>query len=227
MIRHILFDLDNTLYPAQAGLMAELDRRIARYFARELGLRLPRAEQLQAEYCWQYGSCTEGVLHDAHLDLEGFLTEVHDIPVERYLTPNPTLDVFLQQLRPKKWIFTNAPAEYAQRVLKALGVAAHFRRIFDIRFLDCVGKPEPAAYQKVLEAIEAHGEECMMVEDSAANLAPAKALGMTTVLVTSNVQTPEPWVDVTLSNLAGSPDALNSRVVAWSLSRLVNGKRST
>ncbi len=64
MIRHILFDLDNTLYPPQAGLMAAIDRRIARYFARELGLRLPQAQQLQAEYCWQYGSCTEGVLRD-------------------------------------------------------------------------------------------------------------------------------------------------------------------
>lgn len=43
MIRHLLFDLDNTLYPVQAGLMGELDRRIARYFAQGLGLRLPRA----------------------------------------------------------------------------------------------------------------------------------------------------------------------------------------
>lgn len=75
-IRHILFDLDNTLYHPEAGLMAELDRRIAQYLARELNLRLSEAEQLQAEYCWEYGSRANGVLKDAVLDLERFLTAV-------------------------------------------------------------------------------------------------------------------------------------------------------
>jgi len=198
MIRHILFDLDNTLYPPQAGLMAALDRRIVRYFARELGLRLPHAQQLQAEYCWRYDSCTEGVLHDDRLDLDAFLTYVHRFPVEGYLKPNPALDTLLQRLGPEKWIFTNAPSEYTRRVLDVLGVAGHFGGIFDIRFLGFVGKPEPAAYQQVLEAIGARGEECVMVEDSATNLTPAKALGMTTVLVTSDSRMPAPWVDVVL-----------------------------
>jgi len=212
VIRHILFNLDNTLYPAEAGLMAELDRHIARYFAWELGLRLPQAELLQAEYCWQYGSCTEGVLRDTNLDLDRFLIAVHDIPVERYLAPDLMVDALLRQLPQEKWVFTNAPGEYARRVLETLGVAGHFRRVFDIRFLGFVGKPEPAAYQRVLEAIGARGEECIMVEDSAANLAPARALGMTTVLVSPDGWTPEPWVDVTLLDLVGLPAALQLKL---------------
>ncbi len=208
MIRHILFDLDNTLYAPQAGLMDELDRRIIHYFARKMGLRLPRAEQLQAEYCWQYGSCTEGVLRDTDLDLDRFLSDVHDIPVERYLKPNPALDALLHQLPPEKWVFTNAPVEYAGRVLDTLGVASHFQGVFDIRFMDFVGKPEPASYQRVLEAIGTRGEECVMVEDSVANLAPAHELGMTTVLVASNGQASAPWVDVTLLDLTALPVAL-------------------
>jgi len=62
VVRHILFDLDNTLSPPGAGLMAELDRRIAEYFARRLGWPLAAAERLRAESCWRYGSCTHGVL---------------------------------------------------------------------------------------------------------------------------------------------------------------------
>ncbi|HBY95440.1 MAG: pyrimidine 5'-nucleotidase [Ardenticatenaceae bacterium] len=213
MIQHILFDLDNTLYPPSTGLMAAVDRRIARYFARELGLRLPEAEQLRADYCWQYSSCTTGVLRGARLDLDAFLTDVHAIPVEHHLlAPNPALAAMLKQLQLVKWIFTNAPAEYARRVLDALGVMGHFRGIFDIRFLGFVGKPEPAAYERVLAAIGARGEECAMVEDSVANLAPAAALGMTTVLVTAGGGVPEPWVDVTASDLSELPAVLNSVV---------------
>jgi len=208
MIRHILFDLDNTLYAPQAGLMEELDRRIIHYFARKMGLRLPKAEQLQAEYCWQYGSCTEGVLRNTDLDLGRFLADVHDIPVERYLKPNPALDALLHQLPPEKWVFTNAPVEYAGRVLDTLGVAGHFQDVFDIRFMGFVGKPEATSYRRVLDAIGARGEECVMIEDSAANLVPASELGMTTVLVTSNGRTPAPWVNVTLLDLAALPVAL-------------------
>jgi putative hydrolase of the HAD superfamily len=35
----------------------------------------------------------------------------------------------------------------------------------------------------MLAQLDAQGSECIMVEDSARNLRPAKALGMTTVLV--------------------------------------------
>jgi len=211
VIRHILFDLDNTLYPAQAGLMDKLDRRIARYFAETLGLRLPEATRLQAEYCWQYGSCTEGVLRDTELDLDAFLTAVHDIPVEQYLAPDPRLDHLLHRLLQAKWIFTNAPAEYARCVLEALGVAHHFRGIFDIRFMGFVGKPEPAAYRRVLEAIGVRGRECLMLEDSVVNLAPAKVLGMTTVLVTPNGSATQPWVDVVVSDLEGLYDTVTAK----------------
>ena len=41
------------------------------------------------------------------------------------------------------------------------------------------------AYERALALLGARGPECIMVEDSARNLRPAKALGLTTVLVTS------------------------------------------
>ncbi len=130
----------------------------------------------------------------------------HIIPVEQYLAPDPMLGALLRRLPQQKWVFTNAPGEYARRVLDVLGVTGHFQGIFDIRFLGFVGKPEPTAYQQVLEAIGARGEECVMVEDSVANLAPAKALRMVTVLVTPNGWTSNPWVDIVVSKLTEITD---------------------
>ncbi len=203
----MLFDLDNTLYPPRAGLMAELDRRIAGYFARRLNMRVPQAERLQVEYCWQYGSCTNGVLKRIPLNLERFLSEVHDIDARRYLRPDPALETLLAQTPLHKWVFTNAPLEYARRVLEALAVAQHFRGVFDIRFADFVGKPDPQAYHRVIGALGTAGEQCVMVEDSARNLRPAKALGMNTVLVSPNGVAPG-WVDVVLPDLSGLPVVL-------------------
>jgi len=207
MIRHILFDLDNTLYSPRSGLMAELDRRISEYFARHLHLQVPQAERLQAEYCWEYGSCTNGVLKNARLDLDRFLREVHEIDVRRHLSADPSLVKVLTRLPLQKWVFTNAPLEYARRVLDALGITRHFRGVFDIRFLDFVGKPDPQAYHRVLAALRARADECVMVEDTPRNLLPAGALGMTTVLISHHASLPPAGVDAVLPDLAGLPAA--------------------
>ena len=69
-------------------------------------------------------------------------------------------------------------------VLDALGIARHFPRLFDLRFLEFAGKPNPSAYRKVLEALgEPRPERCALVEDSVRNLATAQSMGMKTVLV--------------------------------------------
>lgn len=206
--RHILFDLDNTLYPPEAGLMAELDRRITQHFARHLHLQVPQAERLQVEYCWQYGSCTNGVLKHARLDLDRFLREVHEIDVRRYLSADPSLVKVLTRLPMQKWVFTNAPLEYVRRVLDALGITGQFRDVFDIRFLDFVGKPDPQAYHRVLAALRARGDECVMVEDTPHNLLPARALGMTTVLISRHTSLPLARVDAVLPALEELPAAL-------------------
>ncbi|MFE2068940.1 HAD family hydrolase [Streptomyces sp. NPDC059467] len=43
-------------------------------------------------------------------------------------------------------------------------------------------KPEPAVYELILKMLEVPGGECVFVDDNAANLPPAEALGMATVL---------------------------------------------
>jgi putative hydrolase of the HAD superfamily len=118
---------------------------------------------------------------ERQIDPQDFLKYVHDICIEKYLQADARLDAMLVRLPQTKAIFTNAPADYARRVLRVLGIAKHFADIFDINFIAYQSKPAQTAYAKVVGALPVRSEECLIVEDTARNLAPAKKLGMKTV----------------------------------------------
>jgi putative hydrolase of the HAD superfamily len=183
MIKTILFDLDDTLYPRQTGIMNEIRRLILRYIETRLGLSPAEADSLRYEYLQAYGTTMRGLQMNHHIDPDDYLAFVHDIPLHEYLQPNPTLDGILASLPQDKVIFTNASREHAERVLARLGVGRHFSRILDIRDMDFESKPHPVAYQRVCSILDLRPEECALAEDNTRNLHPAKAMGMTTVLV--------------------------------------------
>jgi len=183
MVKYILLDLDDTLYPRESGVMQRVSQLILEYMEQRLGLDPDRAAALRRDYLQRYGTTMRGLREDFQIDADEYLTYVHDFPVEEILQPNPALDRMLAEITAEKILFTNATAEHARRVLAALGIERHFSRIFDIVFLGYVNKPDRRAYQRVLEALGAQPEECLLVDDAARNLRPAKALGMITVLV--------------------------------------------
>ena len=182
-INHILFDLDETLYPKETGLMAVVSQRINDYMRLRLGIPTSQVPELRKRYYRRYGTTSRGLYLHHHLDVHDYLVYVHDLPVEEYLSPDPLLDEVLDGIEAEKAVFTNSPREYVQRVLRALGVERHFDRIFDIYFLEQINKPDRRAYLKVIEALETDGQDCLIVDDLARNLKPGKDLGMVTVLV--------------------------------------------
>ncbi len=182
-INHILFDLDETLYPKELGLMAVVSQRINDYMRLRLGIPASQVPELRKRYYRRYGTTSRGLYLHHHLDAHDYLVYVHDLPVEEYLSPDPLLDEVLDGIEVEKAVFTNSPQEYVQRVLRALGVERHFDRIFDIYFLEQINKPDKRAYLKVIEALETDGQDCLILDDLARNLKPGKDLGMVTVLV--------------------------------------------
>ena len=183
-IRAMLFDLDNTLYPASSGLMQHLDRRIGEYVQQRLGMSEHEAHEVRRHYYAAYGTTLRGLQQNhQHVETDEYLRFVHDIAVEQYLTASAELDAALADLAVTKVIFTNSPREHAERVLQTMGVAHHFERIFDLRYFNFVAKPDPACYQHILDELAVAGEEALLLEDTASNLDPAKALGMTTILI--------------------------------------------
>ena len=182
-ISAVLFDLDNTLYPAASGLMKGVDTRITEYVQNLLGIDIAEAQALRKQYFVDYGTTLGGLQRHHSVDPEHYLSYVHDLALESFLASDAELDHLLSTLAATKAIFTNAPGEYARRVLRALGVKRHFDHIFDIRFSNFRPKPDSAVYQSVLDTLRVAGDEAVLIEDTAQNLVPARAQGMTTILV--------------------------------------------
>ena len=184
MIKYLVFDLDETLYPRNSGLMKAINERIRSYMIERLGFDPKVVEQVRRGYYLKYTTSLRGLMLEYHIDPEDYLAYVHDVPLERYLSPDSTeLKGALARIELQKLIFTNASREHALRILRFMGLEPFFSRIVDIRALGYVCKPLPEAFRRFLEIVGAQGEECILVEDSLRNLQVAKEFGMVTVLV--------------------------------------------
>jgi putative hydrolase of the HAD superfamily len=186
MLKCILFDLDNTLYPKSLGIFEMVVDRIRNYMEVRMGFEKNLARELRQEYIRNYGSTLRGLMIHQSINPEDYLAYVHDVGVEDKLHPNPSLAELLQSISLEKAIFTSGHLPHAQKVLRCLGVEQYFPRVFDIIFTQYIPKPNPEPYRQILDFLGIAGKECMMVEDLPPNLHPAKELGMTTVLVGQN-----------------------------------------
>jgi len=186
MIRTILFDLDETMYPRGTGIMDQLRVLIHRYIQTRLDLSCEEADVLRRRYFQIYGTTMRGLQVNHQIDADEFLAYVHDMPLHEYLQPNPQLDAVLTSIPQRKVIFTNASREHAEGILAQLGVRRHFEQIVDVRDMGYESKPQPDAYQRICNMLDIQPEECVLVEDNIRNLKPAKDLGMVTVLVNGN-----------------------------------------
>jgi putative hydrolase of the HAD superfamily len=83
----------------------------------------------------------------------------------------------------RRLIFTNGDARHADRVLARLGLDDAFEAVFHIAAADYVPKPSPATFARMIAAHAVDPAKTAFFEDSEKNLAPAAAIGMTTVLV--------------------------------------------
>ena len=188
--RFLLCDLDDTLYPLDAGVMRAVGERISRFMVERLDIAPQIAPQLRAFFHERYGTSMRGLMLHYGIDPEGYLEFVHDLPLADYIRPNPALDAMLAGVCLTRVIFTNASHEHALRVLDQLGVRHRFDQIIDVRDFGFHSKPHPMAYQHSLDLLDAQPGECIIVEDSARNLAPARAMGMLGVLVGNGCSTP-------------------------------------
>ncbi len=182
-VDYVVFDLDETIYPRDAGVMQAIGERITEYLQRYLGLSFEDAVALRRRYVREYGTTLRGLRRHHQIDADHYMDFVHDIPIERLLHYDTRLDQALSRIDAQKAIFTNASRQHAERVLEAMGIRRHFSRIIEVRDVGWEGKPDPQAYTRLVELLGTRPERIMLVEDSLRNLRPAAQLGMITVLV--------------------------------------------
>ena len=177
-----LFDLDNTLYPLECGFAPEVDARMTDYVATLTGLPRDDAYALQLRYLDEHGLTLRGLMLHHGVDPVAFNAQFHDLSLER-IAADPALAAALARLPGRRLIFTNADDVHAERVVARLGLAGLFDGVFHIACADFVPKPQAASFARLIEAHAIRPAATAFFDDRAMNLAPAAALGMTTVLV--------------------------------------------
>jgi len=177
-----VFDLDNCLYPASAGLFDLIDERMTAYIQRLLSCERGEAVRVQKAHFHEHGTTLAGLMKEHAIDPHHFLDEVHDIALDR-IAANPRLGAALAALPGRKIIFTNGDATYAGRVLDRIGIHDHFDGLHDIHANTYRPKPDPHGYALLCERFGIDPAHALLADDMIQNLRPAKALGMTTVWV--------------------------------------------
>jgi putative hydrolase of the HAD superfamily len=202
-IRTWIFDLDNTLYPASVSLFPAIDARMTAYIADLLGLDPEAARRVQKDYFHAHGTTLAGLMADHGTDPHHFLDYVHDVEMD--VLEDLGLAALIGALPGRKLVFTNGDANYAARVLDRIGLADTFEAVHDVHATQYRPKPDPVAYQGLCDAYAIDPKTALFVEDMARNLAPAKAIGMTTVWIDNGSEqgpgVDRSYIDYTVADL--------------------------
>ncbi len=201
-----VIDLDNTLYAADSGVFARMDKRMTTFVANELDVDHEEADRLRVKYWKEYGTTLRGMMLHHGMEAEPFLHDVHDINAHEILEKDAELDAALARLPGRKVIHTNGIKEHAERILAALGIRHHFAAIYDIRFNQYLPKPCQQTLAMLIKQEGFEPERTLVVDDMADNLKVACQLGCKTVWITHE---PDGHWDYHIPKFHHLPDALN------------------
>lgn len=188
MVKHLLtkstwvFDLDNTLYPPECNLFAQVSRLMTEYVAQELGIDPQSARQIQKSYYQQYGTTLRGMMIHHQTDPREYLDFVHNIDYD-CIEANPNLVTSIQNLPADRVIFTNGSRRHAEKILARIGLSDCFSKIVDIEDAEFIPKPHQDAFGLMVQKTALDPQNSVMVEDLPRNLEVPANLGMSTVLV--------------------------------------------
>jgi putative hydrolase of the HAD superfamily len=163
-----------------------LDASMNDYIQRELRVSLEEADRLRRLYWQRYGATLLGLIRHHGVRGAHFLDDTHRLPGLEERIRGHRHDLFaLRRLHGRKVLLTNAPAGYARRVLRALGVHRVFDAILSIEDMRMFGqwrpKPDTRMLRRVAVLQGVHPSRCILVEDTLAHQKAARQVGIGTV----------------------------------------------
>ena len=182
-ISHLLFDLDNTLYPSSSQMDAGITRRMLECVAEYFKCDFETAVELRKINIIHYSTTLEWLRAEGFKNIEAFFAHVHPEYEANELQPQPGLRDFLLSLDYPKSILTNAPMEHAERVLQKLGISDLFDNITDIRDAKLLGKPYPHSYSAALKKSGTDLENTLFFDDMQKYTDGWTAMGGTAILI--------------------------------------------
>jgi putative hydrolase of the HAD superfamily len=222
-----LFDLDNTLHDASFAIFPAVSANMNTYLARVLSDGATPASRdvvdaTRIAYLKRYGATLLGMIRHHRVDAADFLARTHDIGALHDLVRfERGLEKLLRRLPGRKILLTNAPAGYATKVVRHLGLARSFAHRVSIEDMRVHGqlRPKPSTLMlcRLLRRQHVNPGRCILVEDTLANLRHAKRLGLRTAWVTQYLRVLDPvtgsthrrptkrpaWVDVKVKSVLG------------------------
>lgn len=182
-ITHWALDMDGTVYDARQYVFPKFWDTFASYIAQHVPELLGRDhKEVFADYTAQHGLISRAFVAKHGVDIDHFLKHLHDFDLSP-VTPDTRTQAGLARLPGEKIIFTDAPRDFAARMTRHLGLTPHLKDIFALEDSGYAGKLEPDTFRIFIETHKLDPKTVCMVEDTAANLVTAHALGMTTVLL--------------------------------------------
>jgi putative hydrolase of the HAD superfamily len=205
----LFIDLDDTLYPASSGLWRDIRGRIDLYMRERLGIPTDQVADLRRQFFEQYGTTLRGLERHYPVDKAEFLAFVHDLPLHEYIAPNPGLRAVLESTPVRKFIFTNADAAHAKRVVTTLGLDGCFDGVVDILAVSPHCKPMPESFEIALRlAGNPVPNNCVILDDMPRTTIAARELGMFSILVSENGATSSSDADAVLRDWSTLPNLL-------------------
>ena len=181
-----LFDLDDTLHDASGASMRQLGVAMGSYIEEHLGISKDESDALRRSYWTRYGATLLGLVRHHGVKAAHFLHHTHALPgLEQRVRGHAADIAALRRLRGRKYILTNAPAAYAERVLGVLGIAHFFDGVLCIEqmrmFGDLRPKPDARMFRALAAKLSVAPQHCVLVEDTLVHQKAARGVGMRTV----------------------------------------------
>ncbi len=198
-----IFDLDDTLHNASAHIFPVMNQIMTEYMMASLDLAESEAHRLRKHYWRIYGATLKGLIrhhsgHPSYFCPYHFLEKTHSFPqLHEMVVQASGLRHMLKNLTGRKVIFTNAPRNYALRILEILGISDCFELVFSVESARFHAKPSVRGFQMLLKAIKTPAQDCILLEDNLPALMTAKRLGMKTIWVSKELKKPN-FVDYRL-----------------------------
>lgn len=203
-----LFDLDNTLYSPKTGIFSQIDFRMKKFISNKLKISENEAFNIQKKFYKKYGSTLFGLMRNFNCDPEEFLRFVHDIDF-RNLKKSVSLRKKIHFLPGKKILYTNGDADYAKKLLNALGLDGVFYDIFDIRRTNYIPKPKKQSFEKLVSLYDLKTSEVVYFDDLDKNLKTAFLNGVTTVHISEeNESSNKMYVDFRFKTIINALDVI-------------------
>ena len=205
-IKNILFDLDGVLYQDLEAVFGQVSKKMTEYISKKLNLDLKKAKELQTNYFHKYNTSLNGLMIHHDIVPEEFLKYVHDIDLS-FMKNDLILREELENLKVKKFIFTNGSKEHANNITSHLGINDLFDGLFDIVDAEYSPKPTAKAFDLMIEKFKINPKETLYIEDIAKNLSIGKERGAKTVWLINDEywgkkESDEEYIDYKIENLS-------------------------